>query len=134
MYTNETFIEKVLAVFKQKKILGNVCFSEQIFYRERSLGAPVSFSNVIPESLSISEYQAFMEIRAVVVVVVVGGGGVVWGGEERNDYGRLIFFLYIKRPFLMHTIHLTVVVFYFLFLSCIYVGPNLFFKKSSLTD
>ena len=26
-------------VLKQKKILGNICFSEQIFYRKQSLGA-----------------------------------------------------------------------------------------------
>ena len=37
---NGTFIQKFLVVFKQKKILGNICFPEQIFYRERSLGAP----------------------------------------------------------------------------------------------
>ena len=34
------FIYKFLAVLKQKKILGNICFSEQIFYRKQSLGAP----------------------------------------------------------------------------------------------
>ena len=32
---------KILAVLKQNKILGNVYFSEQIFYRKQSLGAPV---------------------------------------------------------------------------------------------
>ena len=36
-------IYKFLAVLKQKKILGNICFSEQIFYRKQSLGAPVLF-------------------------------------------------------------------------------------------
>ena len=40
MYLNETFIWKLLAVLKQKKILGNICFSEQIFYRKQSLVAP----------------------------------------------------------------------------------------------
>ena len=40
LYMNETFIYKFLAVLKKKKILGNVCFSEQIFYRKQSLGAP----------------------------------------------------------------------------------------------
>ena len=40
---NGTFIQKFLVVFKQKKILGNICFSEQIFYRKQSLGAPVLF-------------------------------------------------------------------------------------------
>ena len=34
------FILKFFAVLKQKKILGNICFSEQIFYRKQSLGAP----------------------------------------------------------------------------------------------
>ena len=37
---NETFIEKFLAVLKQKKTPCNICFSEQIFYRKQSLGAP----------------------------------------------------------------------------------------------
>ena len=31
---NRKFIYKFLAVLKQKKILGNKCFSEQIFYRK----------------------------------------------------------------------------------------------------
>ena len=39
----ESSIYKFLAVLKQKKILGNICFSEQIFYRKQSLGAPVLF-------------------------------------------------------------------------------------------
>ena len=39
----ESSIYKFLAVVKQKKILGNICFSEQIFYRKQSLGAPVLF-------------------------------------------------------------------------------------------
>ena len=38
---NGTVIKKFVAVLKQKKILGNICFSEQIFYRKQSLGAPV---------------------------------------------------------------------------------------------
>ena len=37
---NGTSIQKFLAVLKQKKILGNICFSERIFYRKQSLGAP----------------------------------------------------------------------------------------------
>ena len=36
---NGTFIKRYLAVLKQKKITGNICFSEQIFYRKQSLGA-----------------------------------------------------------------------------------------------
>ena len=39
----ESSIYKFLAVLKQKKILGIICFSEQIFYRKQSLGAPVLF-------------------------------------------------------------------------------------------
>ena len=38
---NGTLVQKYLAVSKQQKILGNICFSEQIFYRKQSLGAPV---------------------------------------------------------------------------------------------
>ena len=41
-----TVIKKFVAVLKQKKILGNICFSEQIFYRKQSLGAPV-YSNLL---------------------------------------------------------------------------------------
>ena len=40
MHLNGTVIWKFLALKKQK-ILGNICFSEQIFYRKQSLGAPV---------------------------------------------------------------------------------------------
>ena len=29
-------------ILKSKKILGNICFSEQIFYRKQSLGVPVN--------------------------------------------------------------------------------------------
>ena len=29
----------ILAALKLQKILGNICFSEQVFYRKRSLGA-----------------------------------------------------------------------------------------------
>ena len=32
---------KILAVLKQNKILGNIYFSEKIFYRKQSFGAPV---------------------------------------------------------------------------------------------
>ena len=39
---NGTFIYKFLAVLNEKKILGNKCFSEQIFYRKcRSM--PLNF-------------------------------------------------------------------------------------------
>ena len=37
---NGTVIQKFLAVLKLQKILGNICFSEQIFYKKQSLGAP----------------------------------------------------------------------------------------------
>ena len=39
-YMNRTVIKKFLAVLKLWKIVGNICFSEQIFYRKQSLGAP----------------------------------------------------------------------------------------------
>ena len=37
---NGTVIWKFVAVLKQQKILGNICFSGQIFYRKQLLGAP----------------------------------------------------------------------------------------------
>ena len=48
LYMNGTFIYKFIAVLKKKKILGNICFSEQILYRKQSLGAP----DTIPNSFS----------------------------------------------------------------------------------
>ena len=39
LYMNGTVIEKFLAFPKLLKILGNFCFSEQIFHRKQSLGA-----------------------------------------------------------------------------------------------
>ena len=39
LYLNGTVIP---AVLKQKKIKGNICFSEQIIHRKYSLGAPVA--------------------------------------------------------------------------------------------
>ena len=38
-------IWEFLAVLKQKKILGNIYVSEQIFYRKLSLGAPGTFEH-----------------------------------------------------------------------------------------
>ena len=40
---NGTAIQKFLAMLKLQKILGNICFSEQIFCRKQSLGAPDLF-------------------------------------------------------------------------------------------
>ena len=40
LYLNGTLFQKFLAVFKQQNVVGNICFSEQIFYRKQSLGAP----------------------------------------------------------------------------------------------
>ena len=45
LYMNGTAIQKSLVFLKPQKILGNVCFSEQIFHRKKSLGAPVSWLN-----------------------------------------------------------------------------------------
>ena len=44
LYVNETVIQKFVAFLKLQKILGNFCFSEQIFYRKQSLGAPDNYS------------------------------------------------------------------------------------------
>ena len=38
LYMNGTVIEKFLAFLKLLKILGNFCFSEEIFHRKQSLG------------------------------------------------------------------------------------------------
>ena len=49
MYLNGTLIYRFLAVFKPWKILGNICFSEQIFYRKQSLvahGKAISFEHI----------------------------------------------------------------------------------------
>ena len=35
LFMDGTFIYKFLAVLKQKKVLGNICFSEQILYRKQ---------------------------------------------------------------------------------------------------
>ena len=47
-----TIIKKFLGVLKLWKILGNICFPEQIFYRNQSLGAPAkalhqTFPNIL---------------------------------------------------------------------------------------
>ena len=49
---NGTFIQKCVALLQQKKILGNHCFSEQIFCRKQSLGAPDLISKRIKEILT----------------------------------------------------------------------------------
>ena len=33
--------------FSRRQVLGNICFSEQIFYRKQSLGAPVILLRVL---------------------------------------------------------------------------------------
>ena len=35
LFMDGTFIYKFLAVLRQKKVLGNICFSEQILYRKQ---------------------------------------------------------------------------------------------------
>ena len=40
LYMNGVIVKKFLAVLKKLNILGNICFSEQVFYRKQSLGAP----------------------------------------------------------------------------------------------
>ena len=39
-YMNGKVIQKILAILKYQKILGNIWFFEQIFYRKKSLSAP----------------------------------------------------------------------------------------------
>ena len=43
LYMNGTVILKVLAFLDLQNILGNFCFSEQIFHRKQSLGVPDFF-------------------------------------------------------------------------------------------
>ena len=43
LYMNGMVIQKFLAFLKLQKIVGNYCFSEQIFHRKQSLGAPKHF-------------------------------------------------------------------------------------------
>ena len=45
LYMNRTVNARVLAILEYEKILGNICFSEQIFHRKQSLGAPVQFQS-----------------------------------------------------------------------------------------
>ena len=47
LYLNRTLIQKLLAVFNQQKILGNISFSEQIFHRKQTLGSPDSCCSLI---------------------------------------------------------------------------------------
>ena len=67
-YENWTWVErsiyKFLAVIKLKKILGNICFSEQIFYRKQSLGAPVLFMyTVFREVFSAPVASSFLGLK-----------------------------------------------------------------------
>ena len=62
LYMNGTVIMKVLAFLNLQKILGNVCFSEQIFHRKQSLGVPdffyilnICLPNTFPDSPSKHE-------------------------------------------------------------------------------
>ena len=63
---NGTFIYKFLAVLKKKKILGNICFSKQIFYRKQSLGG----TDTIPNSFS---WDGYCHIWAIWVCAAVKG-------------------------------------------------------------
>ena len=49
------------SVRKQKKILDNICFSEQMFYRKQSLGAPLILSKSKPSFLLSTKAQAKAE-------------------------------------------------------------------------
>ena len=41
LYVNGTVTQKLLNIVNKQKILGNICFSKQIFKRKQLLGVPV---------------------------------------------------------------------------------------------
>ena len=47
----------LLAVLKQKKIPGNICFSEQIFHRKQSLDAPEQTNKQTNKQTNTSDCQ-----------------------------------------------------------------------------
>ena len=74
----ESSIYKFLAVLKQKKILGNICFSEQIFYRKQSLGAPVLFMyTVFREVFSAPVSSSFLGLKVYLLARVTENKGKI---------------------------------------------------------
>ena len=63
---NVAVVQKFVAVLKKQKILGNTCFSEQIFYRKQSLGVLFNQSTVsVPSFIKLlgSDMLACENIR-----------------------------------------------------------------------
>ena len=63
---NGTVIFKFFGVLKYKKILGEICFSEQIFYRKQSSGAPDITNN--HRSIYVRSTKSWWQVRGEVVV------------------------------------------------------------------
>ena len=63
---NFLLIQKGLAMFEQYKILGNICFCEQIFYRKQSLGAPEPCKSQPFVLVSRKSERRFMYDRLIV--------------------------------------------------------------------
>ena len=75
---NGTVIQNFLAVFKQQKILGNICVFVQIFYRKQSSGAPAC----VPWSL-------LMHPKSIIMLSGRGMGrrqGMGWGFDIFQNF------------------------------------------------
>ena len=59
LYMNRTVIEKCLAI----EILGDICFSWQIFYRKQSLGVP-ALSIIFPPQINSLKKQSSSSLQA----------------------------------------------------------------------
>ena len=54
-----TIIQKFLGILKLQKILvDNICFSEHIFFRKQSLGAPESLEHIMYDVTILQKYNA----------------------------------------------------------------------------
>ena len=53
LYMSGTVIFKFVVVLKKLKVLGNICLSEQIFYRKQSLGATDHGSHIYSKNVDI---------------------------------------------------------------------------------
>ena len=67
LYRNGSVIQKFLAVLNQWKILGNICYSEQIIHRKQSLGAPGKESKL---SSRASQKQLAPVVQTLDIVVI----------------------------------------------------------------
>ena len=55
----------LLAVLKQKKIPGNICFSEQIFHRKQSLDAPEQTNKQTNKYIWLSASSKWIEMNSI---------------------------------------------------------------------